>query len=43
VDIDAFALGYESSKLIIEKIRGEATRDRVIVPTNIIFRESSIK
>jgi DNA-binding LacI/PurR family transcriptional regulator len=43
VDIDAFALGYESSKLIIEKIRGEATRDRVIVPTNIIYRESSIK
>jgi DNA-binding LacI/PurR family transcriptional regulator len=43
VDIDAFALGYESSKLIIEKIRGEATRDRVIVPTNIIYRESSLR
>jgi DNA-binding LacI/PurR family transcriptional regulator len=43
VDIDAFALGYESSKLIIEKIRGEAKRDRVIVPTNIIYRESSLK
>lgn len=43
VDIDAFALGYESSKLIIEKIRGEAKRDRVIVPTNIIYRESSLR
>jgi DNA-binding LacI/PurR family transcriptional regulator len=43
VDIDAFALGYESSKLIIEKIKGEATRDRVIVPTNIIYRESSLR
>lgn len=41
VDIDAFALGYESSKLIIEKIRGEATIDKVIVPTRIIYRESS--
>lgn len=43
VDIDAFALGYESSKLIIEKIKGEATVDRVIVPTKIVYRESSIR
>jgi DNA-binding LacI/PurR family transcriptional regulator len=41
VDIDAFALGYEASKLIIEKIRGEANKDRVIVPTKIVYRESS--
>ena len=41
VDIDAFNLGYEASKLIIEKIKGEATKDRVIVPTKIIYRESS--
>ena len=41
VDIDAFSLGYEASKLIIEKIKGEADRDKVIVPTRIIYRESS--
>jgi DNA-binding LacI/PurR family transcriptional regulator len=41
VDIDAFALGYEASKLIIEKIKGEAKKDKVIVPTKIIYRESS--
>jgi LacI family transcriptional regulator len=43
VDIDAFALGYESSKLIIEKIKGEATIEKVIVPTKIIYRQSSIR
>lgn len=41
VDIDAFSLGYEASKLIIEKIKGEADRDKVIVPTRIVYRESS--
>jgi DNA-binding LacI/PurR family transcriptional regulator len=41
VDIDAFSLGYEASKLIIEKIKGEADRDKVIVPTKVIYRESS--
>lgn len=41
VDIDAFTLGYEASKLIIEQIKGEAKRDRVIVPTKIVYRESS--
>ena len=43
VDIDAFTLGYEASKLIIEKVKGEADKDRVIVPTKIIYRESSLK
>lgn len=41
VDIDAFSLGYEASKLIIEKIKGEADRDKVIVPTKIVYRGSS--
>lgn len=41
VDIDAFSLGYEASKLIIEKIEGKDTRGKVIIPTKIIFRESS--
>jgi DNA-binding LacI/PurR family transcriptional regulator len=41
VDIDAFTLGYEASKLIIDKIKGEAIKDKVIVPTKIIYRESS--
>lgn len=43
VDIDAFSLGYEASKLIIEKIKGEEETDRVIIPTKIIYRESSVK
>lgn len=43
VDIDAFSLGYEASKLIIEKVKGEADRDKVIVPTKIVYRESSLK
>ncbi|MCM0647865.1 LacI family transcriptional regulator [Clostridium swellfunianum] len=41
VDIDAFTLGYEASKLIIEKIKGEANREKVIVPTKIVYRETS--
>ncbi|MFL0269150.1 LacI family DNA-binding transcriptional regulator [Candidatus Clostridium radicumherbarum] len=41
VDIDAFSLGYEASKLIIEKIEGKDTKDKVIIPTKIIYRESS--
>lgn len=41
VDIDAYSLGYESSKLIIDKIKGIAEQDRIIVPTNIVYRESS--
>lgn len=43
VDIDAFSLGYEASKLIIERIKGEVETDRVIIPTKIIYRESSIE
>jgi DNA-binding LacI/PurR family transcriptional regulator len=43
VDIDAFSLGYEASKLIIEKVKGEADRDKVIVPTKIVYRDSSFK
>lgn len=43
VDIDAFSLGYEASKLIIDKIKGEVKTDRVIIPTKIIYRESSVK
>jgi DNA-binding LacI/PurR family transcriptional regulator len=41
VDIDAFSLGFEASRLIIEKIKGEADTDRVIVPTKIVYRQSS--
>ncbi|MFL0248641.1 LacI family DNA-binding transcriptional regulator [Candidatus Clostridium stratigraminis] len=41
VDIDASSLGYEASKLIIEKIEGKDTRSKVIIPTKIIYRESS--
>lgn len=41
VDIDASLLGYEASKLIIEKIEGKDTKDKVIIPTKIIYRESS--
>ena len=41
VDIDAYSLGYESSKLIIEKIKGKAEKDKVIVPTHIVYRDSS--
>ena len=40
VDINAYALGYNSAKLIIEKIKGTAKKDKVIVPTKIIYRES---
>lgn len=43
VDIDAFSLGYEASKLIINKIKGEVETDRVIIPTKIIYRESSVR
>jgi len=43
VDIDAYSLGYESSKLIIEKINGKAEKDKVIVPTHIVYRDSSQK
>jgi len=43
VDIDAYSLGYESSKLIIEKIKGKAEKDKVIVPTHIVYRDSSKK
>lgn len=42
VDIDAFSLGYEASKLIIERIKGEDSKDKVIIPTKIMYRESSI-
>ena len=42
VDIDAYKLGYESGKLIIQKIKGKSNKDKVIVPTKIIYRESSI-
>lgn len=43
VDIDAYSLGYEASKLIIEEIKGEAEVDKVLVPTKIVYRESSIE
>lgn len=42
VDIDAFKLGYESAKLIIEKIKGISTKNKVIVDTKIVYRESFI-
>lgn len=41
VDIDAYSLGYESARLIIENMKGIADGDKVIVPTRIIDRESS--
>lgn len=41
VDIDAFSLGYEATKLIVEKIKGENDRNTVIVPTKIVYRKSS--
>ena len=40
VDISAVEIGYESARLMIEKINGVADRDKVIVPTKIIYRES---
>lgn len=42
VDIDAYSLGFESSRLIIEHIKGISEVNSVIVPTKIIERESSI-
>lgn len=41
VDIDAYSLGYESSKLVIQKIKGKAEKNKVIVPTHIVYRDSS--
>lgn len=40
VDIDAYSLGFEASKLIIEHIKGSTDRHRVIVPTSIVYRET---
>lgn len=42
VDINVYKLGYEAGKLIIEKIKGKEDKDRVIVPTKVIYRQSSI-
>lgn len=41
VEINAYSLGYESAKLIIEDIKGESKKNKVIVPTKIIYRETS--
>ena len=41
VDIDAYSLGYEAGKLVIEKVKNTAEKDKVIVPTKIIHRGSS--
>ncbi|MDP4144543.1 MAG: LacI family DNA-binding transcriptional regulator [Bacillota bacterium] len=38
VDVNAYTLGYEASKLIIEKIKSEDDKGRVIVPTRIFYR-----
>jgi len=40
VDINASGLGCEAAKLIIENIKGTADKRKVIVPTEIIYRES---
>jgi len=40
VDTDAYSLGFEASKLMIEQIKGDVDRHRVIVPTSIIYRET---
>lgn len=40
VDINARSLGYEAARLMVEKIKGTAGEDRVIVPTKIVYRET---
>ncbi|MBC8061075.1 MAG: LacI family DNA-binding transcriptional regulator [Clostridiaceae bacterium] len=40
VDTDAYSLGLEASKLIIEHIKGRTDRHKVIVPTTIVYRET---
>jgi len=40
VDIDAYSLGFEASKLIIEHIKGSIYRHKVIVKTSIVYRET---
>lgn len=42
VDINVFTLGYEASKLIIEKIKGTSDKEKVIVPTKIYYRETTV-
>lgn len=40
VDINSTVLGYESAKLMIEKIKGIADKEKVIVPTKIVYRQT---
>ncbi|WP_127837265.1 LacI family DNA-binding transcriptional regulator [Clostridium prolinivorans] len=40
VEINAYSLGYEAAKLIIEAIKGENEQNKIIVPTKIIYRET---
>lgn len=40
VDISATTLGYESAKLMIDKINGKEENNKVIVSTKIIYRDS---
>jgi len=40
VDIDAYSLGFQASKLIIEQIKGTTESKRIIVPTSIVYRET---
>lgn len=42
VDINVFTLGYEAAKLIIEKIKGASDKEKIIVPTKIYYRETTI-
>lgn len=42
VDIDAYTLGYEASRLLIEKIKGISDKEKIIVPTKLFVRETTI-
>lgn len=42
IDINAYTIGYEASKLIIEKIKGISDKEKVIVPTKVYYRETTI-
>lgn len=42
VDINAYTLGYEASNLLIEKIKGTSDKKKIIVPTELHVRETTV-
>lgn len=40
VEINSPVIGYESAKLMIEKIKGIASTNNIIVPTKVVYRET---